>query len=59
MKDQDNRKRHRKDNLQNKYHKKSYNDDDTYYANKAKKQFKNKKQHLIDEDSMEELEDYQ
>lgn len=59
MKDQDNRKRYRKDSLQSKHHKKSYNDDDNYYANKAKKQFKNKKQHLVDEDSMEELEDYQ
>jgi hypothetical protein len=59
MKDNDNRKKYRKDSLQNKNNKKSYNDEDTYYANRAKKQFKNKKQHLLDEDSLEELEDYQ
>lgn len=58
MKDNDNRKKFRKDNLRNKHNKRPYNDEDDFYLKKANKQFKNKKKNLIDESSLEDMEDY-
>lgn len=58
MKDYDNRKKNRKDSVQKKYSKKIHNDEESYYMNKANKQFKQKKKHLIEEDYLDDLEDY-